>query len=580
MGARLSVKLVIILLTFLVFLFLLSAYLVSQREKDLLIAFDREKSVLLSGSLTEALRETMIEEDLSVFKRILDRANSLGDVRITVFRSDGSWFYGDRQLTIPKDILNQTEERSIEVDKSLLFFKPLINEGRCHRCHSPLDRIRGFIVTSISTEGVIKEIKETQKRIFFFFIFIAITSISGLVIAAKRLILDPLDSLEKGARRIRDGDLSIRVTLEGSDEFVTLATTFNEMAERIEGEQKRLEETVKTKTRELEEQKDFAEAIFNNVVSGIVVLDADGVIIRINQAGADILQIPYDSAGLRLTEIHPECKDMLSIRPDISREIQITLKNGDLRPIGFANSPLLDKNGNERGITVIFRDLTEVKKLQAEIRNKHRFEAMGKIISGVAHEIRNPIFAIQSIAQILSREIESSRHQPLIQAMLKETRRMKNLVEELLVYGRPSKLSLSEFDLKGLLDEVKLHILAKKPDITYTAVTEPINLKADRDKLIQVFLNILDNSIGAGCSRIDITTEKKDGMIRIAIMDDGEGIKKEYIERIFEPFFTTKKDGTGLGLAICKKIIEDHGGDINILGNTDKGTTVILSFPH
>ncbi len=168
MGARLSVKIVIILLTFLVFLFLLSAYLVSQREKDLLIAFDREKSVLLSGSLTEALRETMIEEDLSVFKRILDRANSLGDVRITVFRSDGSWFYGDRQLTIPKDILNQTEERSIEVDKSLLFFKPLINEERCHRCHSPLDRIRGFIVTSISTEGVIKEIKETQKRIFFF----------------------------------------------------------------------------------------------------------------------------------------------------------------------------------------------------------------------------------------------------------------------------------------------------------------------------------------------------------------------------------------------------------------------------
>lgn len=577
---RLSVRLIIILMTFQVFLFLLLTYLVGKRERDLLIAFDREKSALLSLSLTKALRETMIEEDLTVFKRILDRMNSSVDVRIAVFRADGSWFYGNRQLTIPENILNQTKETSIEMDKGLLFFKPLINEERCHRCHPRGERIRGFIVTGISTEGVTKEIKETQKRISLFFVFVAIISVSGLVIAAKRLILAPLDSLEKAARKIRDGDLTVRVTPEGSNEFVTLATTFNEMAERIEGEQKRLEETVTLKTRELEEQKDFAEAIFNNVVSGIVVIDTNGFIIRINQAGADIMQIPFDSAsGTRLTEIHSECKDMLSISPDFSREIQITLKNGDLRPIGFANSALLDKNGNERGITVIFRDLTEVKKLQSEIRNKQRFEAMGKIISGVAHEIRNPIFAIQSIAQILSREIDSSHHQPLIQAMLKETRRIKNLVEELLSYGRPSKLNLSEFDLKGLIEEVKVHILARAKDIAFTIEIEPTKLKADRDKLIQVLLNILDNAIGARCSHIDITTEKMDSMIKIAISDDGEGIQKEYIDRIFEPFFTTKKDGTGIGLAICKKIIEDHGGSIDILSNSNKGTTVFLSLP-
>lgn len=93
---RLSVRLIIILMTFQVFLFLLLTYLVDKRERDLLIAFDREKSALLSLSLTKALRETMIEEDLTVFKRILDRMNSSVDVRIAVLRADGSWFYGNR----------------------------------------------------------------------------------------------------------------------------------------------------------------------------------------------------------------------------------------------------------------------------------------------------------------------------------------------------------------------------------------------------------------------------------------------------------------------------------------------------
>lgn len=522
----------------------------------------------------------MLEKDPTAFKRILDKANSFGDVRVALFRSDGTLFYGDNELHLPDDVLSQTEEFAIEKDNRLLFFKPLINEKRCHKCHSPKERIRGFVVTSISTNRATKEIRETEKRIFLFVLITATILIVGLVLLLKRFVIDPLKSLEEGAKKIRDGNLEVRVSPTGNNEFSTLAVTFNEMAERIEGEQKRLEEAVILKTRELEEQKDFSEAIFNNVVSGIIVLDSSGTIVRINQAGAEILQIPFESAiGLRLPDIHPECREMITIRPGSSREIYITVGDENLRPVGFSNSPLLDKNGKERGIIVIFRDLTEVKKLQAEIRNKHRFEAMGKVISGVAHEIRNPIFAIQSIAQILGKEIESSRHQPLVQAMLKETKRIKNLVEELLLYSRPTRLNISDLDIGELIEELKIYLLAKNSEITFVSKIEPVKFRADRDKLTQVLLNILDNAVGAGCKKIEIRTGKKEGLIRIEVSDDGEGIDDEYFDRIFEPFFTTKKDGTGLGLAISKKIIEDHGGNIEIISKKDSGTTVILSLP-
>lgn len=522
----------------------------------------------------------MLEKDPSVFKRILDRADSFGDVRVALFKSDGTLFYGDDKLRLPEDVLSQTKESAIERDNRLLFFKPLINEKRCHKCHAPEEKIRGFVVTSISTDSVTKEIGETEKRIFLFVLITAATLSLGLVLLLKRFVIDPLKSLEEGAKKIRDGNLDARVNLNRDDEFNTLAVTFNEMAERIEGEQKRLEKAVILKTRELEEQKDFSEAIFNNVVSGITVLDSNGNIVRINRAGAEILQIPFEStAGLKLTDIHSECKEMIIIRPEMSREIYITLRNGDLRPVGFANSPLLDKNGRERGIVVIFRDLTEVKKLQAEIRNKHRFEAMGKIISGVAHEIRNPIFAIQSIAQILGMEIESTRHQPLVQAMLKETKRIKNLVEELLLYSRPSRLNMGDVDIVDLIEELKIYLLAKNSGITFDYKIEPVRFRADRDKLTQVLLNLIDNAIGAGCGRINIGAEKKEGLLKIAVSDDGEGIDDECLDRIFEPFFTTKKDGTGLGLAISKKIIEDHGGNIEVRSKKNSGTTVLLSIP-
>ncbi|MBI4690202.1 MAG: ATP-binding protein [Nitrospirae bacterium] len=329
---------------------------------------------------------------------------------------------------------------------------------------------------------------------------------------------------------------------------------------------------------DLRTEKDFSEVILNSMTMGIMVLDNEGLIVKLNPIGFEILNIDDYVIGRKLGNILPQLSNFLIPGSSVGREIEVTYGNTNI-PIGFTNSPFSDSKGAQIGTIVAFRDLTEIKKLQEEVRKKHRFEAMGKVIAGVAHEIRNPLFGISSIVQILAREIKSEQHSALLEAMLKEVYRLKSLVEELLLYSRPSMLNIVEIDPGILAEKIKYYISAKKNDMILHMDFYPmVTIKADMDKLTQVFLNIVDNAVGAGSKRIDIAAEKKDSDIAITIKDDGIGINKATIEKIFDPFFTTKKEGTGLGLPICKKIIEDHGGNISVQSTEGEGTTIVITL--
>jgi len=331
---------------------------------------------------------------------------------------------------------------------------------------------------------------------------------------------------------------------------------------------------------ELEMEQEFSDAIFNNMTMGVMVLDGEGKVVKLNQAGSEILKVDYYKImDEKLINVIPQASDFLVMNSVISKEIEISTGTNTI-PIGYSNSPLLDTNEKQTGTVVVFRDLTEIKKLQNEIKKKHHFEAMGKVIAGVAHEIRNPLFGISSIVQILEREIKSEQHHALLQAMLKEIYRLKNLIEELLLYSRPSKLNIVAIDFNILIEKIKHYINAKKDDVILNVTIQPsVIIKADMDKLTQVFLNLTDNAIGAGSKRIDVVAEKKDTVTVLTVKDNGSGIKNETIDKIFDPFFTTKKEGTGLGLSICKKIIEDHGGDITIQSTAGEETTVVITLP-
>jgi len=332
---------------------------------------------------------------------------------------------------------------------------------------------------------------------------------------------------------------------------------------------------------ELMEQKKFSDAILDNVGTGLLVMDREGRILKINDVGAKHLKLDIsDSVGRKIRDIYPETPDMISITPGFSREITIAFPDGDTIPFGFSNSPLLDAAGNQTGVIVLFKDLTEIKKLQAALRKKQHFETMGKVIAGVAHEIRNPLFGISAVAQILEREIKADQHNKLLQAMIREVHRLNNLVNELLIYSRPSKLNIAEIDFNLLYDKLQHYSNAKKDTVVLTLQAAPDTvIKADEDKITQVFLNLIDNAIGSGCTKIDVSASRsKEGNVMIKIRDDGPGIKEKDLDKVFDPFYTTKKEGTGLGLSISRKIMQDHGGDIELISAEGKGTTVMLLF--
>ncbi|MDA8433318.1 MAG: ATP-binding protein [Nitrospiraceae bacterium] len=331
---------------------------------------------------------------------------------------------------------------------------------------------------------------------------------------------------------------------------------------------------------ELKTEKEFSDAIFSCASSGIMVLDGDGRVLKMNAVGAEILRVDAgDAVGQKITGIYPEMEDMRALSEGLGREMTITLPTGEALPIGFANSRLLASGDDEKGVIVLFRNLAEIKRLQAEVRKKEHFATMAKVISGVAHEIRNPLFGISSIGQILERELDSPQHKALAQAMLRESDRMKRLIEELLLYTKPSRLEIKEVDLATLFEELGHYMKAKREALSLSIAVPPLTtIKADPDKITQVFLNLLNNAVDAARKEILLSARTSGNDVEVRITDDGPGIKEADLVRVFDPFFTTKKGGTGLGLPICKKIVEDHGAAIEIFSGENRGTTVTLVF--
>ena len=476
--------------------------------------------------------------------------------------------------------------------------------------HSMKPKVIGYVQIGLSQNRLRQQVRQFLLSTVLFTSLLVLLGIALTVFMTNR-ITSPLKELNIATHGISEGNFDHNVDIRTGDEISDLSQSFNTMLgylrsyrsqvieitselsdanQRMRGEinehrkteqeliaaRKRLEQLLAS----LRSEKEFSDAIFNSTASGIMVLDKEGNVLKINRTGLEILQIDTnDVAGRKITDVYPETRDMLSIDNGIGREISISLSDGSYIPVGFRSSSLSDSAEGKEGIIVLFRNMTEIKKLQSELRKKERFETMGKVIAGVAHEVRNPLFGISSICQILEREVDFPQHRALIQTVLMETGRVKDLIEELLIYTRPSRLYIEEIDVLTLMEEFELYVKAKRDDIKFFINVPPsLKINAARDKIKQVFYSLLDNAIDVARTTITISGKTMENIVKITILDDGSGIKKEHMGRVFDPFFTTKRGGTGLGLSICKKIIEDHGGAIEIQSAEGEGTSVTLTF--
>ena len=348
-----------------------------------------------------------------------------------------------------------------------------------------------------------------------------------------------------------------------------------------------LNEELKNQNRELARQSGLLGGILSGMSSGILLIDGEGVVTLVNEMGAAILRSNReDLLGRRLEDVFPETEVFIRSGVGHYQETDIRLADGTDVPIGFSSTRYRGASGEAGGIIVVYRDLSEIKTLRAELLNKERFAAMGRVVSGVAHEIRNPLFGISSVGQILARELRDPSHLELVQALLSETKRMNQLVEELLLYGRPMQLRLEYCSLAAVWQEViAMHrgeLERRGIHLDSDPLVGQVTAYLDANQIRQVFLNLLRNSIDATRpgGRITIRMLLEDRYIIFRIADTGVGIPQGNLDKIFDLFFTTKPNGTGLGLAICKKIVQDHGGDIAIASEEGKGAAVTVKLPY
>ncbi len=343
-------------------------------------------------------------------------------------------------------------------------------------------------------------------------------------------------------------------------------------------ENARLYQDVQRQRRHVVRHKEFTEKIITSLNSGMIVLDHEGVTVKANPYAAKLLgRDTEELVGLRIEELFPGIR---LDRGKESMEMAVPGPGGRTTQIGYHVS-LIREEGRERGRIVLFRDLTEIKELQKRLRRKERFSVLGEMTSWVAHEVKNPLFGIKSIADILVKSADDGQTRAFAKSIIGETERLGRLVEDLLDYGKPIELQREIVSLGNLIGDAAglLSSDGRSVAVSYESEVDD-RLLLDRDRMLQVLLNLFRNGAEAGAGSIECRLRtSSDGDLTLTVTDDGEGLAASDRKRLLKPFYTTKKTGTGLGLAISRKIVAEHGGEIALDDARPRGTRVTLTLP-
>lgn len=336
----------------------------------------------------------------------------------------------------------------------------------------------------------------------------------------------------------------------------------------------------------------LASEIVKNIPVGMVVIGSDGKIIYINALAQSLLAISGEESRLALTEsVLPE--SLLQLRATlgnnraiIEKECLMALADGTSAPVNVKATNILGEEGQYIGYMFILQDLTELRRLEVNARQREKLAAIGNLAAGVAHEIRNPLSSIKGyVTYFGSLFAEGSENRKAAGIMAGEVDRVNRVISELLEFARPSDLKVRKTDIEHLIDHC-MRMVAHEAEFAQVRLTKTVaenlpELVIDPDRFTQVLLNLFINALQAmpEGGELSLTAEQKEDAFFLNIADTGTGIAPENLEDVFNPYFTSKQNGTGLGLAIVHKIIENHGGAVRIRSKLGIGTTVTIELP-
>lgn len=348
----------------------------------------------------------------------------------------------------------------------------------------------------------------------------------------------------------------------------------------------------------LAERETFDHAILDGVDVGIVTTDANGHVTFMNRAAADVLQLDCLPAGGEVHELlgldgRPE--ELLGREP--RRTISYTMaSHGAELEIELSVSRAEGAAHERVGYFFIFRDLTEEKQREEEHRRFERLAAMGTMVAGFAHEVRNPVASLRALAETLNEElVEQGLAYPHVKRMLGVLDRVERLVRTSLQFGRPTAPKRAKHRPWALLSQAATEVAPRTTtlggELRLEVEPDLPHLYVDDGQIVQVLVILLNNALDAtGSSRRvqmrairskTLEGEHRRGSfpppppnrVRLEVSDDGPGIPPDVAARIFDPFFTTKPTGTGLGLSIAQQIVSENGARLEVSSSRGGPTT-------
>ena len=419
-----------------------------------------------------------------------------------------------------------------------------------------------------------------------------------------RSITGPLTALAKRVGDVAPGMIPDFPVLDRKDEIGHLTRVMNGMNEQIRGHIARIQQS-EQELRAVNHSLSTSEAKYRGIVDHApigIFTSQDNRIIFSNKQNWRLAGQDPDSGldpEIMWEKIHPED------RPGVWKSFESALQQGVtfekvfrfLHPNGAVRKVLSRAVPIEQGVgePVVYQgfnvDITALEQMRSQLSRAERLVTLGQVAAGIAHEIRNPLVGIGSTTSLLMEDLDQDDPKRAdLSTILKETRRLDRIVNQIVEYARPRELVLTIFSIADILGETldMLHDPVKNQGITtdYSPPMDLLPIQADRDQIKQVLLNVLQNAVESmapgGTLGIVITPDSRENAegTMVKISDTGRGIAPADLPKIFDPFFTMgKRRGTGLGLAICRNIIEAHGGEIHAKSQLNVGTVVTLWLP-
>lgn len=362
------------------------------------------------------------------------------------------------------------------------------------------------------------------------------------------------------------------------------------------------DQSLREKEQGLNHLRAFHENIVHSISSGVFTTDEKGRITSFNPAAQEATGYSFDQVrGRPWREVfswHPDQQDddrMQEFSSNMRFEVECKRSDGNRLILGMTLAPLHER-GEKTGLVGVFKDLTQIRDLEEEMRRKEWLASLGEMSAGMAHEIRNPLGAMAGAMQMLRKDLQADdTSQRLMDIAVREATRLDTIITEFLQYARPPALNLAEHDLNKVLAEtldLVQHEARSRTNITIAVApcTEALPAQVDQDQMKQVFWNLAVNAfdampkggqvtIATGCRKVDVAGRKAD-VVEVSFQDTGEGIPKRNLGKIFLPFFTTKKQGSGLGLAAVHRIVDLHGGWIKVESQEGQGTRFGVCLPR